>query len=713
VDVALLTLSGTTEVEALELLDEARRAGVLSGTRFAHDLYRETILDGLGAPAAASINLALGRALRTRPGAAARIAAHLLAAGPRAHREAVEHLILAAREATARLGHDDAAIHYRTALEIIDEPARRNEILLELAAAHGRAGRSDAAMRRFREAATAARDTGDATTLAKAALGVQSLGHRSGGQSTEMIDLLSESATLLEATDGSLSLRSQVFAALARALRHGMWSVPDAEVVTTARQAVELATQAGDAHALADAILAEHDANWYPGTAGRRLPITAAMLAAATESGDDDLVAEAHLLRATALLELGDPAGREELLTYIAQAGELGHARGRWGALTRQATFAQLAGQAEEAARLGEQALELGTAIGIPDAFGCYATCRGALVALGVPQPPWEMDTADSMWPMFPLMKAWAPAARGDLAAAREALGDFSVLDILTSVGLEGTAVAAVVFAAVGSKEQKTWAYQQLQPHAGTHVVVGGCAAYHAAVDHHLGTLAAALGDTEAAEAHFRSALAMHERLGAAGWARLTRLALAALNTSGGNEFRAVNGGWQLSFRGTQVRLPDSKGLRDIATLIGARGANVHVFTLTGQGQPGADPVLDDRAKAEFKARIDALATELDRADDLGDAERSEKLRAERDALIHELAAAAGLGGRRRRLGDEAERARKTVSARVRDALQKIDRVHPDLAGHLRDALRMGTLCSYTPREPTSWRASVDPAPMI
>ena len=38
-------------------------------------------------------------------------------------------------------------------------------------------------------------------------------------------------------------------------------------------------------------------------------------------------------------------------------ADDLGHARGRWGALTRQATFAQLAGRAEEAARFGEQAL--------------------------------------------------------------------------------------------------------------------------------------------------------------------------------------------------------------------------------------------------------------------------------------------------------------------------------------------------------------------
>ena len=73
-----------------------------------------------------------------------------------------------------------------------------------------------------------------------------------------------------------------------------------------------------------------------------------------------------------------------------------------------------------------------------------------------------------------------------------------------------------------GSTAQRSWVYERLLPLAGTHVLVTGCASYHAAVDHHLGALAASLGETPRAEAHFRAALAMHERLGAAGWTRLT-----------------------------------------------------------------------------------------------------------------------------------------------------------------------------------------------
>jgi tetratricopeptide (TPR) repeat protein len=704
IDLTLLTPGTATadgaaadEAAAAGLLDEARRAGVIAGAsepRFTHDLYRETILDGLAPEARAAINLSVGRALQARSGPAARVAAHLLAAGPQARSDALSYSLLAAREATARLGHEDACAHYLRALQLAEAAqgpvGERTEILRELGASHARAGQPG-----------------------RARLGVQTLGHRSGAQNAELLGLLREASQRLDATHGPQGLRSQVQAALARVIRHGSDSRPGPEAAENARRAVQLASAADDASALATAKLAMHDVMWIPGTAAVRLPVIAEMLDAAEACGDDDLVAEAHLLRAAALLELGDPAGRDELHTYIALAGRLGHARGRWGALTRKATLAQLAGRAEEAARLGEQALELGLAIGEQDAVGCFCTSRWAMVALGVPEPEEQyMDANDPLWPMFPLFKAWPPAVHGQVAEAAAALGDFSVLDVSMWTGLEGIAAAAVVFAAAGSDAQRTWAYQQLRPYAGTHVVIGGCASYHAAVDHHLGALAAALGDTAAAGAHFRAALALHERLGAAGWARLSEQALARLQVTPpsppANEFRRADGVRTLCFGGKQVQVPDSKGLGDLAVLIGARGAGVHVLTLVGRELPrlGADPVLDERAKAAYKSRLDDLAVQIDDADAAGRSAAAEKLRSERDALIRELAAAAGLGGRDRRLGDETERARKTVSARVRDALSKIEGVHPELAAHLRSALSMGTVCSYAPTEPTTWQVS-------
>jgi len=725
VDVALLAHGAAAghELAALSLLDEARQAGVIAGTsppRFTHDLYRETILDGLSTSARTAINLSVGRALQTRSGPAARVAAHLLAAGPQARQDAVEYSLIAAREATARLGHEDACAYYLRALDIISEcgtpdTGERIEILLELAASHERTGRSDLAAQRFGQAADASRSAGDPVGLARAALGIQTLGYRSGAQNTELLDLLREASRRLEEAGGPLALRSRVLAALARTLRHGSDQLPGAEVTQVAQRAAQLAAAANDPSALATAKLAVHDAMWIPGTAAARLPVIVEMLDAAQASGDDDLVAQARLLRAAALLELGDPAGRDELLSYVTLVGNLGHARGRWAALTRQATFAQLAGRAEESARLGEQALELGLAIGEPDAAGCFFTSRLSLVALGVREPATGMDASDPLWPMFPVLRAWPYAARGEAAAAAAALGDFSVLDITMWTGLEALAAAAVVFAAAGSDAQRTWVYERLRPYAGSHVVVGGCASYHAAVDHHLGALAASLGDTAAAGAHFRAALAMHERLGAAGWARLSQQALAGLEAPAAsqapNELRLVNGVRLLCFEGKQVQLPDSKGLADIATLIGARGADVHVLTLVGHhlARMGADPVLDQRAKKSYQERLACLAEDIEDAEAAGSgfrAGRAEVLRNERDALIRELAAAAGLGHRDRKLGDEAERARKTVSARVRDALSKIGPVHPELAAHLRGSLRLGTRCSYSPPAGVTWKVS-------
>lgn len=723
IDIALLVASGAVEDEGTgsELLARARRAGIVTADdppRFTHDLFRDAVLDAAPPAAAAARNLAIGRALQARssPGDAARIAAHLLAAGPSARDDAVEFSIRAAREATARLGHDDACAHCLRALPLLDgRDARHTELLLVLAAAHDRNGSADLARARYQQAAATAHAAGDSTVLARAALGLQSLGLRSQASTADVLDLLQEADERLGVENAHPALHSRVLAGLTRALRHGAVPQPPARLLPIADRAVALARGAGDAAALATARLALHDALWQPGTARARLPVANEMLAAASDADDSELVALAHQLRAAALIELGDPAGRDELLRFVTLAGRLGHARGRWAALTRQATYAQIAGRAEEAADLAQQARELGRAIGEPDADGCYFTLRLALVALGVGEPEsgLGLGQADPMWPVFPILRAWAPAVRGELDAAREALGDFSVLDVTAWTGLEAIAVAAVVFAAIGSAEQRRWTYQRLLPFAGTHVVVGGCASYHAAVDHHLGVLAAAMGDRAAARAHFENAIALHRRLGAAGWEKVSQRALNRLLESEmlpDNEFRLVDGRWVVRFGGRERHLPDAKGLRDLAAIIGAKGADVHVRDLVGPDATpaivgtGADPVLDEPAKAQYRRRLDGLAAQIDEAQELGHSARADHLIDERAALIRELAAATGFGGRNRRLGDETERARKTVGARLRDSLRRIDRVHPELAAHLRRAVRMGTTCSYRPATPTTWR---------
>ncbi|MGW4798864.1 hypothetical protein ACWEPC_41260, partial [Nonomuraea sp. NPDC004297] len=178
-------------------------------------------------------------------------------------------------------------------------------------------------------------------------------------------------------------------------------------------------------------------------------------------------------------------------------------------------------------------------------------------------------------------------------------------------------------------------------------------------------------------------------------------------------EFRPDGAVWSLVFAGRTAHLPDAKGLRDLHTLLGRPGDDVPaVALLAPEGgavvvaarRLGGDPVLDEEAKARYRHHLARLDEEIDRAAEVGDDDRAAGLDRERAALLAELRAAAGLGGRTRRLGDEAERARKTVTARIRDTLRKLDQAHPELAAHLRASVSTGSTCRYRPAEEIAWR---------
>jgi hypothetical protein len=132
--------------------------------------------------------------------------------------------------------------------------------------------------------------------------------------------------------------------------------------------------------------------------------------------------------------------------------------------------------------------------------------------------------------------------------------------------------------------------------------------------------------------------------------------------------------------------------------LLGRPGVGVAATELmTGRPVAGADPVLDGQAKAAFRRRLDDLEAAIDDASLAGDAEGLRRAQDERDALVSTLASAVGLGGRDRRLGDDAERARKAVTARIRDAIRRIEQADPDLGAHFRTTISTGSWCTYQP----------------
>ncbi|MFI7236337.1 ATP-binding protein [Streptomyces cyaneofuscatus] len=178
-------------------------------------------------------------------------------------------------------------------------------------------------------------------------------------------------------------------------------------------------------------------------------------------------------------------------------------------------------------------------------------------------------------------------------------------------------------------------------------------------------------------------------------------------------EFRRDGSVWQLRWDGRTVHVPDAKGLRDLHSLLGLPGADVPAVQLlapeggavvAAAGRLGGDPVLDEEAKRRYKEHLARLDAEIDRAAARDDTRQVEAYDRERQALLDQLRTAAGLGGRSRRLGDETERARKTVTARIRDTLRKLDSLHPELAAHLRESVTTGTTCAYRPGHPPDWR---------
>jgi hypothetical protein len=162
---------------------------------------------------------------------------------------------------------------------------------------------------------------------------------------------------------------------------------------------------------------------------------------------------------------------------------------------------------------------------------------------------------------------------------------------------------------------------------------------------------------------------------------------------------------WTLRFAGREAQLPHAKGLEDLAALLLRPSEEIHCLQLAGGSGPLGDagPVADARARRDYQERVRELQGEIDRAHAANDAGRAERAEAELDALVQQLSEAFGLGGRSRRSGSAAERARSAVAWRIRAALKRVVAVHPELGRHLENAVRTGTWCSYRPEADVAW----------
>jgi tetratricopeptide (TPR) repeat protein len=197
---------------------------------------------------------------------------------------------------------------------------------------------------------------------------------------------------------------------------------------------------------------------------------------------------------------------------------------------------------------------------------------------------------------------------------------------------------------------------------------------------------------------------------------------------------------WTVGYAGATSSLRDIKGLHYIQRLLQHPGEEFHALDLLGDsgasavseseriekhesslpagvffrhGLSGdAGEMLDAQAKKEYRRRLADLGQEMEELRQRGDADRADELQSEIDFLKREISHAVGLGGRDRRAGSAAERARLNVTRAVRAALEKISEQHAALGALLDRCIRTGSFCSYLPdpRSPLSWQFSVEGA---
>jgi hypothetical protein len=166
---------------------------------------------------------------------------------------------------------------------------------------------------------------------------------------------------------------------------------------------------------------------------------------------------------------------------------------------------------------------------------------------------------------------------------------------------------------------------------------------------------------------------------------------------------------WQISYEGKQVLLSEVKGLHDLLKLLGHPEKQFHVTELMGGGVTmNGEMVFDEKAKRSYRQKMLELQEEIKSCEDNNDHQRTASLHKEYDDIVDHLMTSIGLRGKIRRTHDVLDKTRSAVTWRIRNSIQKIEKVHPILAKHLSASIKTGLFCAYNPEKPVRWITSVD-----
>jgi DNA-binding SARP family transcriptional activator len=352
----------------LDALEEAVAAGLLTEAghgnyAFAHALVRQTIYVQLSAARRMRLHRQLGEALEALGQTQAHVEAlahhfaHAAADGQGV--KAATYALAAGRNATARLGYEEAAAHYERGLQALvqtgqPQDAKRCELLLALGQAHWHTGELDKARQAYGQAAELAEKLGDATALAHAALGYCGNRPEAAPAATwPVADLLQRALGAIGDEDSAL--RARLMGRLAAALAYA-----DVEhrKPALAHDALQMARRVAEKPTLADVLASTHRATRTPDTLHESMAVAGELGRVADELGDRRLRMLAHGWLLDHLLDLGDIDAVERELGALQR---LAHTRKErfftWLLTTFRANHAHLKGELEDCETLAHAAL--------------------------------------------------------------------------------------------------------------------------------------------------------------------------------------------------------------------------------------------------------------------------------------------------------------------------------------------------------------------
>jgi hypothetical protein len=725
--------------EVHHALREAATASIVLATdapetwRFSHVLFRDRLYAELVPSARAALHWRAGTTLLARGQEPQTAVFHLFegqAAGDD-HR-LMEVALAAAESSLRRLAFEDAAPLAERALQLpaaAGPPSRLAcQLWLILGEAAIRLGEADRGKQACVRAAELARSLGADDLLVRAAL-VYGTDIASGSVDPTMVALLREALGRLE--PGDSPLRARVTVRLAAALNPPLDVNDRAEIRSLLETSTAMARRLGDPHTLLHVLPFARAATGFSVPEQLRHSLIDETVQLARSLGHRLALLNSLPAYITTKIALGvrqeaevGQAELEQLVIDFPQA----HHQVRLRMV--QAMWRSLDGDLDAADRLSTEARALIDGTGAGPVINLWLFHRFALAQLhGAPELVGDADAAlltrnfDTLPATMPFT-AWLAAGTGRHEEARERLRAFTP-DPGNLVGLMGAACCCVL---LDDTDLGQRIYPLLVQASGDHLFSSlSPAALLGPLPGVVGDLAFLVGRVPEAIAHYDRAIAGAERLRARAvverYRRARDTALAAKGAPQGRapsrarrdgppdsppvkpdrprlELHREGDVWAIaSASGGTLRLKHSKGLGYLRYLLDQPGRDVHVLELVGTEHVAGDAgeVLDPRAKAEYRRRLDDLKDQLEEAERFADQARMGRIQEEIEAIADQLAGAVGLGGRDRRAASDVERARINVQRRVKDAIDRIAAADPALGRYLAAAVRTGTYCAYIP----------------